>query len=173
MKLCTPEMCDVCVCGGGGPSDNRAASVPQERSLWKSKTEHRERRVLQGSLGKEGGDDCEESQLEPRAGAAVQSHVEKVSASTEERGVGIEALHSRRCRGPKRSTGKQGGASVWGAGVNRERRKAREKKPATAAPQRSPVTVWRETALSPVLSKPGCCCLRHPVLSDHPFNSPH
>lgn len=163
MKRCTPEMCDVCVCGGGGPSDNRAASVPQERSHWKSKTEHRSAEFFEAAWVKKGGDDCQKSQLELGAGVAVQSHVEKASASAEERGMGIEALHSRRVSGSRRSTGKQGRASM--GGVKRERRKAREKKLATAAPQRSSVTGWRETALSPVLSKQGCCCLQHPVLS--------
>lgn len=54
MKLCTLEMCDVCVCGGGGPSDNRAASVPQERSLWKSKTEHRSAEFFKAVWAKKG-----------------------------------------------------------------------------------------------------------------------
>lgn len=84
---------------------------------------------------------------------------------------GIEALHSRRVSGSKRSSGRQGGASIWGW---TEREERPEKRNWPLPPLRDPlVTVWRETALSPVLSKRGCCCLQHPVLSDHPFKSPH
>lgn len=50
-------MCDVCVCGGvgaGGSSDNRAASAPQERSHWKSKTEHRSSEFFKAVCVKKG-----------------------------------------------------------------------------------------------------------------------
>lgn len=50
-------------------------------------------------------------------------------------------------------------------GEQREKKEAREKELATAAPQRASFVTGRKTALFPVLSKQDCGCLQRSVLS--------
>lgn len=156
--------------GAGALRQQGSTSVPQERSHWKSKTEHRSAEFLEAAWAKKGAMIVKSPSWSWELGSQFKAMLKRHQLLQKKGAWALKLFTLGECRGQREALGNREEQVL---GVNREKRKAREKKPATAAPQRSSVMGWRKTALSPVLSKEGCCCLQHPMLSDHPFNSPH
>lgn len=162
-------MCDVCVCGGGGPSDNRAASVPQERSHCKSKTEDRSSEFFKAVWVKKGAMTVKSPSRSWELGSPFKAMLKRRQLPQKKGAWKLFTLGER--QGQREAVGNRE-EQVFGGWTQREERP--EKRNWPLPPLRDPlVTVWRETALSPFLSKRGCGCLQHLVLSDHPFKSPH
>lgn len=118
-------MCDVCVCGGRGPSDNRAASVPQERSHWKSKTEPRSSEFFKAAWVKKGVMTVKSPSWSWELGSQLKAMLKRRQLPQKKGAWALKLFTLGECQGQREAVGNRE-EQVLGGGEQREKKDQRK-----------------------------------------------